>query len=180
MYCMECGADIANEANFCGKCGAQQTQENVSALQKTQSVQSQPSAPVIQIQVDSGRAATPSLEKSFLHEKGVIVTSSRFILPNHTFAMSGVTSVKFHEEPPKRFVPILIAVIGGVFAISEPLRTAGVVMLAVGIIILALQKTVYHVLLKTASGEEKPLSDKDGQWIRTVVGALNESIIHRG
>jgi len=121
-------------------------------------------------------------ETTFLNEQGVRVTSSRFILPSQTFAMSGITSVQSSIEKPKRLMPAIFIAIGAVLLVGVPKDTwqFDVFCLAVGGAWLALQKTIYHVLLHTSSGQAKALSSKDEQWISKVVHALNDSIVHRG
>jgi predicted membrane channel-forming protein YqfA (hemolysin III family) len=121
-------------------------------------------------------------ETTFLSEQGVKVTSSRFILPSQTFAMSGITSVQSSIEKPKRLVPIIFLAVGTLLLVSTPKETwqFDVLCLAVGGVWFALQKTIYHVLLHTSSGQAKALSSKDEQWISKVVHALNDSIVHRG
>lgn len=120
-------------------------------------------------------------ETVFLSEQGIRVTNTRFILPKQTFAMSGITSVQSSEEKPSKLLPIIflgigaLSLLGGKDAISF-----AIIMLAIGGIWLKLQKTTYHVLLHTASGEAKALSSHDEGWVSKVVHAINDSIIHRG
>jgi len=120
-------------------------------------------------------------ETTFLNEQGIRVTNTRFILPKQTFAMSGITSVQSHEDKPSRLGPVFFLIIGALVLVSN--REAivfGLIMLIIGGVWFAMQKTTHHVLLHTASGEAKALSSKDGAWISKVVHALNDSIIHRG
>lgn len=94
--------------------------------------------------------------------------------------MSGITSVQNYEDKPSKIGPIIFFVIGGFSLLNKEFIPFAVIMIAIGGIWLALQKTTYHVLLHTASGEAKALSSRDGTWISRVVHAINDSIIHRG
>lgn len=120
-------------------------------------------------------------EQTFLNEAGITVTKSRFIIPSQTYAMSGVTSVKTYEETPSRKGPIILIVIGA-FALAGGKGTMVVALLflVAGIAWFLKQKSTYHVLLSSASGEVKALSHQDSNWIGRVVSALNQSIVARG
>ena len=125
-------------------------------------------------------------ETEFFKDGGVTVTNARFIAGNQTYAMSGITSVKSLRQDPSRTGPIilgilgLLAIIGGGDAMFGGVRGAGVIALAASALFLLVQKTEFSVLLTTASGEVKALASRDGAFISKVVGALNDSIVHRG
>ncbi len=121
-------------------------------------------------------------EKVFLNEGGISVTSARFVVPSQTYAMSGVTSVKSYEEKPSRKGPVTLIVIGILLmlVVGQGTIFVGVLFLAAGLAWWFLEKSVYHVVLSSASGEAKALSSKDGSWINRVVQALNNAIVHRG
>ncbi len=120
-------------------------------------------------------------EKTFLNEGGVTVTNARFIVPSQTYAMSGVTSVKSFEEQPSRTGPIVLIIVGVLcFLGGGQAIVIGLLFIAGGIAWWMLEKATFHVLLSSASGEAKALSSKDRGWIGRVVGALNDSIVHRG
>jgi hypothetical protein len=123
-------------------------------------------------------------EKTFLNEGGVTVTSTRFIVSSQTFAMSGIISFKVSEDKPSRATPAVIVAIGAVVLFFSKdfrdLLPVALVMIAVGGIWLASQRSLFHVLLTTASGETRVISSKNGKWITKVIAALNDSIIFRG
>lgn len=118
-------------------------------------------------------------EKSFMSESDVSVSNSRFIAQGQTYAMSGITSVKSHMEPPKRVFVYILGGLGAVMFISG-VFLVGLLMIGAAVGIWFLLKTDYSVLLTTASGESKALSSKDGEFIGRVVNALNDAIVHRG
>jgi hypothetical protein len=44
----------------------------------------------------------------------------------------------------------------------------------------AIQKTVFHVLLATSAGETKALKTYQREYLDQVIGALNNAIVYRG
>ncbi len=53
-------------------------------------------------------------------------------------------------------------------------------VLAAGAFWLWKQKVMYHVVLNTSGGEMKALSSYQEGYVRKVVKALNDAIVHRG
>ena len=117
-------------------------------------------------------------EKNFLDENGVVVTNTRFIVSSQTYAMSGITSVKNSYQPPSRFFPVVLLLVGLLCLVGAP--AVGVILIVVAVLWLIGQKTDYHVLLTTASGEAKALSSNNKEFIAKVVQALNDAIVARG
>jgi hypothetical protein len=118
-------------------------------------------------------------EKTYYEHGQVKVTNARFIVPSQTYAMSGITSVKFYSEKPSILWPILaffVAVVafagkGNIWAVGIPL-IAGVLLL--------LRKAKYHVVLSSASGETRALESKNKEFISSVIEGLNQAIVSRG
>ncbi|MCT0209496.1 MAG: hypothetical protein DCF18_01695 [Cyanobium sp.] len=117
-------------------------------------------------------------EHTFFESGDVKVTNARFISGSQTFAMSNVTSVKAFEQRPKRFWGILLLIIGLVIAVSD--QAVGLAISAGAVLILYMQKTVYHVMLSTSGGETSALNTHQQEYLHKVVAALNEAIVHRG
>lgn len=127
-------------------------------------------------------AAAPAREseKTFLQERGVTVTSTRFIVSNQTYAMAGITSVRFEQVEPKRGWPSAFILVGLMIAIvSADARGFGILPLAIGVIWIALLKTRYAVALRSASGEVRAVQDTDSKFINGIVAAVNEAIVYR-
>lgn len=130
-------------------------------------------------------------EKTFLAEEGVTVTSARFIVPSQTYAMSGITSVKTSEDTPSKGGPIF-CVGGGLFLFYAGSQSSstdsllaifivlGIAAIIVAIAWLAFQETQHHLVLRTASGEARAFSSRDGALVARVARALNDSIVSRG
>jgi hypothetical protein len=122
------------------------------------------------------------MEKTYYTNGKVTVTNSRFISQDQTYAMSGVTSVKFEETKPNRVLPVVL-LIGCLFVVSRmPAASIWLYLgfAAPGLIWLALQNTWYSVTLASASGESRALTSKDQKFIRGVIDAINQAIIERG
>jgi len=121
-------------------------------------------------------------EQIFFDQRDVKVTNARFIVHSHTYAMSGVTSVKTAIQPPNRSTAFWVIGIGILIALvaDGAAKLLGVAMAAGGIWMLMQLKDLHLVFLSSASGEVQALSDPDEGFIRSVVNALNDSLVHRG
>ena len=117
-------------------------------------------------------------EQTFFEHHDVKVTNARFITGSQTFAMSNVTSVKAFEQSPKRFWGVLFLVLGLAFALASPV--VGLIIAAMAVVGLFLQKTIYHVMLSTSGGETSALKTNEKEYLQKIVAALNEAIVHRG
>jgi hypothetical protein len=117
-------------------------------------------------------------EKTFFEYDDVKVTNARFISGGQTYAMSNLTSVKTFEEKPKRFWGILIFLFG-LMALNSS-TVVGIAICAAAAFYLYKQKTVFHIMLATSSGETSALKTYQPEYLNKVVGALNNAIIHRG
>jgi hypothetical protein len=117
-------------------------------------------------------------EKQFFHYEDVKITNTRFVNGAQTYAMSNVTSVKSFEQKPKRLGGILVLLVGLLIAMNTPV--AGLLIAASAGVYLAMQKTMYHVMLATAGGEVSALKTTQREYLEKVVFALNEAIVYRG
>ena len=117
-------------------------------------------------------------EKTFFEYEDVKVTNARFISGSQTYAMSNVTSVKAFEKKPKRLGGIAVLIIGLSVAVNAPL--VGFLIVAAAGYYLYQQKTVFHVMLATASGEVSALKTNQREYLDKVVDALNQAIVYRG
>ena len=118
-------------------------------------------------------------EREFFNSHGVRVTNARFVTPGETFAMRNITSVSKLRENPSRGLPIILALIGLVLLAYDSVGL-GLVFCGAGIGLLIVMKPVFYVRLASSSGESKALKDPDESFIDSVIGALNDSIVHRG
>jgi len=118
-------------------------------------------------------------EQIFLDQGEVKVTNARFIVKGQTYAMNGVTSVKQGVNQPNRAPPIFLAFVGLVLILNQAFLW-GIVLTGFAVFWLTRQQPDWVVILHSASGEVKALTSQDSEFIKAVINALNESIIHRG
>lgn len=120
-------------------------------------------------------------EKIFFNQGNVSVSNSRFIVDGQTYAMNNVTSVKSGVTPPDRGAAVVIAIIGmACFFGSGWVFVAGLVALAMSVLVWIESKTKYSVILNTSSGENQALVSEEESYIANVISALNEAIVSRG
>lgn len=101
-----------------------------------------------------------------------------------------MTSIGTAVDEPKRKWPLITMALGlAVFfgwlsnGISSEMVVPilfGAALFAIGLLIFIKQRPTFHVLLRSASGETKALSNKDGDLVKRIVGALNEAVVLRG
>ncbi len=131
-------------------------------------------------------------ETVFLNGNGFLVTNTRFEVPGQTYVMGGVTSVKVTKTVPSKFGSILSIILGFSVIMSGILFTFssveiglsclcfGLILLLLGVLSLWSKKTVYHLVLTTAAGEQKATSSTNAKFMESLRTALTNAIIHRG
>jgi len=125
-------------------------------------------------------------ENVFLNQNGYMVTNTRFEVPGQTYVMSGVTSVKVTKTVPSKFWPFVFILIGAIFAVAglgvEAYDSAccGIFVLLLGGLMMWSKKTIYHLVLTTAAGEQKATSSTNGKFMQSLRAALTNAIIDRG
>lgn len=121
-------------------------------------------------------------ETEFFRNGNVLITNARFIVGSSTYAMTGVTSVKKTSVTPSRTGAIIMFVIGVLLLLGLDGTSKFFGVLAIVLSVLAYKgaKTKHSVYLNSSSGESQALESEDEQYIDTVIGALNQAIIHRG
>jgi hypothetical protein len=162
QYCGYCGAQVQAEGSFCHVCGKSKVPVPSSAT------------PVACASVP---AATS--ERIFLRNETVTVTDTRFIVPGQTYAIAGVTSVRFERINPNIMPPILFFVLGASLLIISETRIVGVLVMLIAGLWLASLKPTFAVALHSASGEARAITSKDERFISSIVEALNQAIVYR-
>ncbi len=128
-----------------------------------------------------------SAEQTFYSdEEGVRITGTRAIFGSTTYSMANITSVTRDQESAKRTPGILVAVIGivpllgGLGMDETALTMAGILILALGVLLAYRAKAEYHLQITSASGEFTPVSSEDEKYIESITVAINEAMIRRG
>lgn len=118
--------------------------------------------------------------------RGVRITSSRLMVPDMTYAMANITSVKTEEVYPSYsgvLVTLLVGfllVVGGFKLSSWYVGLFGVLLVGLGGYWGWRLEPDYHLRISSSAGETSALSSKDRVYIGKVLHAINEAIIHRG
>jgi hypothetical protein len=128
-------------------------------------------------------------------QNGVRVTNCRAIMGSRTYSMANVSSVALHAIPPQLDLAVAMMILGilgalvlGVVALlaqndNGPNFAPAVLSTllgGIGLLWVLLSKTQYAVRITAAGGESNALISYDMDYIKGVVGALNEAIVHRG
>jgi Family of unknown function (DUF6232) len=119
------------------------------------------------------------METTFFQDAGATVTNTRFITGGQTHALSGITSVSAYTREPNRVAPVIVGFIGLLLLIGGSVAGA-LPFLIVAVFWWILSKPSYSVVIRTAAGEAKALTDEDQGRVERVVAALNEAIVFRG
>lgn len=121
-------------------------------------------------------------EHTFFTNGAVTVTDKRFIVESQTYAISGITSVKFVEIKPNRVLPFVLLV-GAILLLVKFSGGASIwhymLVSLPWIIWLAVQRRKYTVTLTTASGEARALVSRKPKFVHQVIDSLNAAIIAR-
>ncbi len=185
LSCPDCEKQVSRRASQCPNCGCPLAIEH-------QSASAQVHAPSI----------SPQREIVYFDDGGVKVTNIRLIVPNQTYAISGINSVSFFKEGPNIIYMILMPLVAffvALFVISpiivivshqlEIPRELGMAFLA--LIILGLpslvfiwsfqrQKPTYGVRLDTSGGRVRAFHSPNQDFIKRIIKAVNDAIIARG
>jgi len=144
---------------------------------------------------DQVEEKVPAEEKVFFKEGSVMVTNARFIVSKHIFAMSGITSIKISKEKLSRKGPFMMILLGIILlywgtrswylCLLDPYWVRYILLSSLFFLLLGTwwwhaRRPIYHIVLTSASGETKPLSDNNRKPVEKVIKALNDAIIHRG
>lgn len=120
-------------------------------------------------------------EKIFYQDNNVLVTQSRFIANNKTYAMRNISSVSNYRITKNStgiylliFIGIIVLIAGGNGILW------GLLLIGVGITLIMTMKDDFSVQINSNSGESKALISKDQMYIQKIVDAINDAIIHRG
>ena len=129
--------------------------------------------------------------------KGVLVTSTRFVIGSKTYAMAHITSVGMSRIPADRTAGYLLIVAGIVlvaigFGLALLLRgnsapviiaaglVLGVLVSVAGIVVAVLAKQSYMARVESSSGEVETIINPDVVFIQSIGRAVSDAIARRG
>lgn len=108
MHCKQCGAELEAEARFCGECGS--TIDN-----GTPSVPQEVTGPQLRIHPAYGSTyKTGRLISGVISIIGWVVVSSGLLA---FIALSEIASKMFNAMPGAHFVPVVVALLLGIFGL---------------------------------------------------------------
>jgi len=119
------------------------------------------------------------METTFYQDAGATVTNARFMINGQTHALSGITSVSRQVQYPNRLRP-LICLLLGMLVLGFQYYWMGLLLIVVAGLWLYIQKALYSVVIHTAAGQRKALTDQSEDRVGKIIAALNEAIVHRG
>ena len=130
-------------------------------------------------------AGLKGAERVFADFGPIKVTSARFIVPQQTYVLAGITSVEFREILPDTkpltylglgaLLFLLVAIINSrwdfaFFSLIFALAGAGTYFQL---------KPSYSVILRTSGGEKLAHKSNSRKEVEDVIEALNEAIVYR-
>lgn len=126
----------------------------------------------------------PPQEVTLHRDELVTVTSARAIVQGTTYAVANMTSVRMFTVKKSR-TPIVYGILGLVVALlvglgGSPWALIFAVAGGFGILFFFLLKDRHFVRIGTAGAEHDAIWSHDEAYIRRVVEALNNAVIHRG
>lgn len=119
-------------------------------------------------------------ETIFYNGNSVTVTQSRFVTESKTYAMRNISSVHLFEIVKNKAKAIVLIIFALLFLFSKEFFWIGLILIALGIIWFIFIKNEYAVRISTNAGEVNSIISQNKEYIREIVNALNEAIIHRG
>jgi hypothetical protein len=142
-------------------------------------------------------------EETFFSEAGISVTRTLLTTPGKSVSIDNVASVSKRVKVPSKTLPIVIILVGvamstlfGVAAVDATRRWApaitidvpvlasffgvGLIPLAIGIVMLIVNKKTFEVRLESSGASSTAFSSKDEALVDRIVSAVTQSIAARG
>lgn len=131
-------------------------------------------------------------EHTFYSNGNVAVTSARFMVGGETYAMNSIASVRAVKDDPERdwgcLGWVVVLGIGLIFLLgltgSDILGIIGIILAALAVVgvlyMIITEKPTYKVVLRTSAGDAPVLESKNEMFVKEVVSAINQAMVHRG
>ncbi len=121
-------------------------------------------------------------ENTIFDENDIYVSDQRFVVPEQTYAISGITSVLKWVTKPSIKVPLILVALGIIpwFFGGFGMIIIGLLLIGGGVFMFIRNKPTYSVYITTAAGEEEAFNSKDELFVDNIVQAINDAIVARG
>lgn len=120
-------------------------------------------------------------EKLFYQDSRVLVTQSRIVVDNKTYAMRNISSVSMFvkDKSTNKWISIITLLIGLISLLNQ-FYFIGIIFISIAALLLFFLKDEYVIQISSNSGDTKILISKSKEYIQTVVSAINDAIVYRG
>ncbi len=108
-------------------------------------------------------------EITYFENDDVVVTTTRFITPDRTYYINGITSVGTYEVPPNNSLAWFLIIFGFILCIPA----------IIGLIMLFFAKGKFFVTISTAGGEKEAYWNHDWPTVRKIVKAIDRAILEQ-
>ena len=110
-------------------------------------------------------------EKIYYENGNLLITASRIVIDENTYAVSSVTAVRKYTEPKATVGGFIIAFIAGFFTFTITWWAA--------IWKLFNMEPTYEAIISISSGEEIVYKNKDEHVVDEIIARVNQVIIDR-
>lgn len=110
-------------------------------------------------------------EKIYYEKGNVLITASRIVINEKTYAVSGITAVRKETEPATSFGGFVGLFIVGFFTLTITWWYA--------IWRMVNNEPEYQVIIATSSGEVAACKSKDEHIVNEIIASVNQVIIDR-
>jgi len=119
-------------------------------------------------------------EEVILREGPVMVSTTRVVAGQESYAVSNITSVSVRKESAAglKFMGV-VALLIGIPLLFVHQVIVGVCVVAIGLAFIFLTKPTYIVQISSSANERPAWKSKDHAMIDRIVVAINEAIVRR-
>lgn len=171
--CQKCSELNEISALYCKRCGAKFP---------TPTYQNEPQA--------NFNSKEKKEDKVLYKDENVLISVTRYVAFNTTYAMRDITSVSITEDEPGRLLPIGIWLfsIAQAFLFDESIikpwiqsrYLAAITFFMIGIFVNGFYHTKYFVTITNLSGQLNTVQSENREYIQKIVDSLNQAIVERG
>jgi preprotein translocase subunit SecG len=116
-------------------------------------------------------------ERELYHRGKVVITPSKFIVSNKSYAIKNIALVTVETLPVNKVPLVLVLVAGVLIMLVRDMLLIGAAIVAVGVVFYVLMKDEYSVRIAAVSGDSADtFTSNDRAEAEEVASALNEAI----